>query len=58
MTADQKSVSEELKTTTSSRTSGAFSFSFKREGIWMLALNLAPAIIGLLLLLFVVLFSK
>ncbi len=59
MNADQNSVSEELRKPLSSRrTFGTFSFSFKREGVWMLVLNLTPVIIGLSLLLFVLLFVK
>jgi len=32
-----------------------FRFSFKREAIWMLVFSLAPAVIGLLILLVVLL---
>jgi len=33
-------------------------FSFKREPVWMLALSVAPAVLGLLILFFVILFRQ
>jgi len=33
-------------------------FSFRREPIWMLGFSVAPAVLGLLILLFVILFRR
>jgi len=35
-----------------------FTFSFKREPVWILIFSLAPAALGLLILLFVVMLRK
>jgi hypothetical protein len=40
------------------KTTKAFGFSFKSEPIWMLLFSLAPAVVGLLVALFVVLVLK